>query len=329
MGLKQIYEPIADELKTVEQTLAAAFRQSKNSSILAMSDFLLESPGKRIRPALVILSAGAVAGGRNLLKSEELVKIATAMELIHIASLIHDDVLDKAIMRHNKPSVNAKWGDEVSIALGDYINSRAFELIGGCGLSDVFSCISEAINVMCEGELIQICQRGNTRLSKDEYIVIIKKKTATLFGALCQAGTILGNCESMLQKALKEYGVNFGVAFQITDDCRDLLDDERALGKSPGQDVRMGEVTLPLLNLLEGLGETQKRELRDILEKTISQKAFKKIQSMIMGSDALARSQQTAALYVNRAKENLEALTDSDYKESLGRLADYVIDTGY
>jgi octaprenyl-diphosphate synthase len=339
MSLEQIYEPISDEMATVERKLTAAVRESKNESILEMGDFLLASPGKRIRPALVILSAKAVtcatgsyeagSGRDNHTNGDELVKIATAMELIHIASLIHDDVLDKASARHNKPSVNARWGDDVSIALGDYIHSKAFELIGSCGLSDVFSCISEAINVMCEGELTQICQRGNMNLSKDEYIVIIKKKTAALFGASCQAGTIIGKCAPLLQTALREYGLDFGMAFQITDDCRDLLGDEQAMGKRPGQDIRMREITLPILNLLEGLDESQKKELRDILEKTISRGAFKKIRAMLTDSDALRRSRRTAERYINLAKEKLGRLADSDYKDSLGRLADYVIETGY
>jgi geranylgeranyl pyrophosphate synthase len=335
MDLEHIYGPIEKEMATVEHKLTAAMRESQNESILEMGDFLLASPGKRIRPALVILSAKAVNCGRskgrgnNRFRNEALVKIATAMELIHIASLIHDDVLDKAGTRHNRPSINAKWGDEVSIALGDYIHSRALGLIGSCGLPDVFSCVSEAIHVMCEGELAQICQRGNMNLSKDEYIVIVKKKTATLFGASCQAGTMLGKCAPLLQSALKEYGLNFGMAFQITDDCRDLLGNERVLGKRPGQDIRMREITLPLLNLLEGLGKTQKRELRDILERTISRGALKKIQSMLIDSDALHKSRKTAERYINRAKTKLGGLPDSDYKESLGRLADYVIETGY
>jgi len=335
MSLERIYKPIADELKTVEHSLAAAVRESKNSSILVMSDFLLESPGKRIRPALVILSAKAVtcdAGSdrrNDILRRDELVKIASAVELIHIASLIHDDVLDKARMRHNKPSINARWGDDVSIALGDYIYSKAFELIGSCSRPDLFSCISKAMYVMGEGELTQICHRGNMDLSKDEYIVIVKKKTAALFGASCQAGTMLGNCAPLLQKALKEYGLNFGIAFQITDDCRDLLGNEKALGKRPGQDIRMGEMTLPLLNLLEGLPETKREELRDILKRTINKTALRRIKAIFTGSDALRKSQQTAEFYVNSAKEKLTELPDSDYKESLGRLADYVIETGY
>ena len=159
MNLEEIYQPIADELKTVENFIASAIKESKNQSILAMSNFLLESTGKRLRPALVILSEKAASVSRNsTCNRDELIKIATAVELIHMASLIHDDVLDKATMRHGRPSVNARWGNDVSIALGDYIYSKAFELIGKCKKPDVFTCISEAIYVMCEGELRQVCQ---------------------------------------------------------------------------------------------------------------------------------------------------------------------------
>jgi len=166
MELQEIYHPIADELKTVQDFLASSIKESKNQSILAMSNFLLESSGKRIRPALVILSERAASAGRNsICNRDELVRIATAVELIHMASLIHDDVLDKAMMRRGKPSINARWGDDVSIALGDYIYSKAFELIGKCKNPDVFACISEAIYVMCEGDLIQVCQIENLYLS--------------------------------------------------------------------------------------------------------------------------------------------------------------------
>jgi len=170
MNLQEIYQPIADDLKTVDDLIGSVLSESANRSILTMSSFLLESPGKRMRPALVILSERAASAGRNsICNRDELVRIATAVELIHMASLIHDDVLDKAMMRRSKPSINAKWGDDVSIALGDYIYSKAFELIGRCKNPDVFACISEAIYVMCEGELTQVCQRDNLDLSKDSY----------------------------------------------------------------------------------------------------------------------------------------------------------------
>jgi len=144
MNLDQIYQPITDDLKKVERFLEFSVKESKNQSILAMSDSLLESGGKRLRPALVILSEKAASAGKNdNCNHDELIRLATAVELIHIASLIHDDVLDGATMRRNKPSINARLGDDISIVFGDYIYTKAFELIGKCRNPNIFECISQ------------------------------------------------------------------------------------------------------------------------------------------------------------------------------------------
>jgi len=325
MNLEQIYQPIEDDLKTVEDFLASAIKESKNQSILAMSNFLLESPGKRIRPALVILSEKAASLGSNsTCNRDELIKIGTAVELIHMASLIHDDVLDEAMMRRGKPSINARWGDDVSIALGDYIYSKAFELIGKCKNPDVFACISEAIYVMCEGELIQVCQRDNLDLSKNSYMVIIKKKTASLFAACCHAGSIIGNHSRAIQAALKEFGLNFGIAFQIMDDCKDIISDGKTLGKRPGQDVITGDITLPLLTLLDVISQAGKKDLKNMLESKIDRDSVRKIRTMFVNSDAGDLTRKTALSYIDRAKQILDKVENSDYKKSLNCLADYI-----
>lgn len=326
MDLREIYKPIADDLKMVEDCLGSSVSESQNGSVLAMSSSLLESPGKRIRPALVILSEKAAsAGGQSTCNHRELIEIAAAVELIHIASLIHDDVLDGAAMRHSRPTINARYGDDVSIVLGDYIYSKAFQLIGNCGNPDVFACMSEAIHAMCEGELIHVCQRRNLDLSKDSYIVIAKKKTASLFAACCHAGTIMGNHNQAVQTALKEFGLNFGVAFQIIDDCRDVIGQAGELGKYPGQDVVAGDITLPLLALSDVVGESEREEIKSMLGSENAKGNLQRLREMLMGSDALSRTRGVVTSYLSSAKERLDRLADSVYKESLGRLADSVV----
>ena len=325
MNLDQIYQPITDDLEKVERFLGVTVKESKNQSIRAMSDSLLESTGKRLRPALVILSEKAAsADGKRSCDQDELIRLATAVELIHMASIIHDDVIDGATMRRNKPSINAKLGDDISIVFGDYIYSKAFELIGKCRNPDVFECICQAIHVMCEGELIQVCQRGNLDLSKDNYITIVRNKTASLFAACCHCGTILGNHSPILQTTLKEFGLNFGIAFQIIDDCRDIVSGKMVLGKHPGQDVAAGDMTLPLLNLLEVIGPTGRSEVKKILESAIDKHGLEKIKKMLVGTNALDSTQKTVFYYIGRAKHELNKLKDSDYKRSLGYLTDYV-----
>ena len=346
MDLDKIYNPIQRELREVDRILHEAIRRTSNNSILEAADYLLESPGKKLRPALVILSAKAASRRQSPLTALQLANLAAAMELIHMASLIHDDVVDHAMLRHNKPSVNAKWGEDVSIALGDYLYSVGFELISFCRNSDILSCISQAAKSMCEGELTQIFERDNTHLLEKRgqatflnvtnscqksslspflsNIIIVKKKTASLFAASCQAGAILSKCPRPFENALKGYGLNFGVAFQIIDDYMDLVAEQKILGKFPGQDIAMGEVTLPLLNLVESVSEEERPQLQKLLNSK-SADALKKIRPWILkNSNALSRTKKITLYYLNSAQKRLKPLPESDYKNSLFRLVHYM-----
>jgi len=325
MNLKEIYQPIADELKTVEGLLGSSVSESEDSLVLEMTNYLLEHGGKRIRPALVILSERAASvGDKGSCDHNELFEIATAVELIHMASLIHDDVLDEAAVRHNRPTINARYGNDVSIVLGDYIYSKAFQLIRNCRNPDIFECMSEAASVMCEGELMHVCQRGNLDLSKSSYLVIAKKKTGSLFAAACLSGAIIGEHKPVIQAALKEFGLNFGVAFQIIDDCKDLLSEQRELGKHPGQDVTVRDVTLPLLALLEVVDQPEREEIKHMLGSGNDPGNLTRLRAMITDSNALFMTQEVVASFLASAKEQLDALADSVYKDSLSRLADYI-----
>ena len=152
-NLTDIYDPIKDDLKNVDDLIRASFEKSENKSIVNMGRFLLETPGKRIRPALAILSAKSIEQGSS---GDKLAKIASAIELVHMASLLHDDVIDHSYLRHSKPTINSKWGKDVAITLGDYLYSVAFELISECGNSDIVRCMTSAAKEMCEGELMQV-----------------------------------------------------------------------------------------------------------------------------------------------------------------------------
>ena len=326
MELTQIYQPIKKELEAVETILTSAFAESDYPSIAELGSYVVKSGGKRLRPTLVILSAKVAARKRaEEFEFEQLVKVATAVELIHIASLVHDDVIDKASVRHNRPTINAKWRDDVSVIFGDYVYSKAIELIGECSNPDLVLCISEAIKAMCEGELIQVCQRGNVSLSKDSYLIMVKKKTASFFAACCHLGTIVANKNSKIQAALKEYGMNFGVAFQIVDDYRDIISEQSDLGKHPGQDVFMREVTLPLMNLLDTLEQAEKVRLANMLESGSEHVDLERIRKAFLSSGAAYKTKEAASHYVECAKRHLTLLDDSDYKVSLNSLADYVI----
>ena len=274
----------------------------------------MESPGKRMRPALVFLCQRAGESEPNACNRQELIEAAAAVELIHIASLIHDDVLDEASLRHNKPTVNNRYGDDISIVLGDYVYSMAFQLIRRKGRGEVFSCISDAIHQMCEGERIHVCQRRNLDLSENNYIMIAEKKTASLFATSCLMGAIIGNQGEAARKAMKEFGLNLGVAFQIVDDCRDVVGEAAELGKEPGQDVLTGDITLPLLALSDSVGRKEKEEIRAMLGSGKDRGGLERLKAMLVESDALSRVERIVESYADAAKKKLDGLKDSVYK---------------
>lgn len=329
MRLKDIYSPIEKELRNMEKILESSLKKSKNQSILRINNFLLGSHGKRIRPALMILSAKAVSNNQNSVMSHHLANIASAIELIHTASLIHDDVIDRSYIRHSRPTVNSKWGEDVAIALGDYLYSEAFELISACGNMDIIQCISSATKTMCEGELLQVCERDNLDLLKERYIVIVKKKTASLFAASCEAGSLISNGGEPLKSALREYGLNFGIAFQIIDDYLDIVAEEQKLGKTPGQDIGVGEITLPLLNLLESVSEGEREELKVLLTAKKDKEHLQRIKSRLLRSNAALKTKELTSSYMNLARQNLDILSYSPYKESLIDLADFIMERGF
>ena len=330
VNLKDIYKPIEKELKDVERLIDTCLSKTDYDSISKVNRYVLESSGKRIRPALVILSAKAAGNhdpssvGSSLLSNESfLIKVAAAMELIHTASLIHDDVIDESALRHNKPTVNSLWGGDVSIALGNYIYSLAFEMITECRNLDIIQCVSSAVRIMSEGELLQICERDNLELLKDLYIVIVKQKTAALFAASCRSGTLISNTQESIQSAMKEFGMNFGIAFQIIDDHLDIVGQEQKLGKTPGQDLGLGEITLPILNLLESVPENQREKLKKLLAFKNDRKALQSIKSLIFQSSAVDKTEKAVMTYVGSARERIGVLSDSPYKDSLLNLTDF------
>jgi geranylgeranyl pyrophosphate synthase len=324
MELTQIYLPIEKELKKVEEVLESCLKESKNKSILEISNYLLNARGKRLRPALVLLSAKAVH--QSSTSDNQLINVAIAVELIHMASLLHDDVIDHASLRHNKPTINCRWDNDVSIALGDYLYSVAFELISTCGNTDILQCISSATKAMCEGELLQVCERDNLELLKERYIVIVKKKTAALFAASCQAGALISTPYEASQKSLREYGLNFGISFQIIDDCLDLVGREEILGKTTGADLRVGEITLPVLYLLDKTDIKEAEVIKRLLSLCGQDKdAFNKLRKRLANSSAILKAEAEARYYIGKAKEQLKGLDDSLLKRSLLNLADYIV----
>lgn len=325
MDLSSVYEPITKDLRSVEECLRGVFRTSGDSSIVAMGDFLMSSPGKRIRPGLVVLAGRSVSGQNGSeVNITELVDISASVEMIHAASLIHDDMVDRADFRHDRPSVNSKWGDNISVLFGDYVYTKALELISISSGIEVFRCICETIRQMCEGELTQVMLRDRVDMSREKYLTIVKNKTASLFGACCKAGAIACGGSVEICDALYSYGVNVGMAYQIADDYCDLAEDRDVLGKFPGRDVMLGEVTLPLINLLGAVKLSDSERLRGMLDRGISESEFAEVRKMFLNSQASSETRQTAMDYAAGAKHYLSVLDDNEYRKSLEGFSDYV-----
>lgn len=330
-NLNNIYRIVEDDIARVNGVLKDRLK-TRYPQLCLINDYLLSWGGKRLRPALVFFSAYALAPARlKPRQTKMLVSLAAAVELIHTASLIHDDIIDNSTMRRNKPTIHMRWGKEVAVAFGDYIYSQAFELVSVCSRSDVLDCIAGATRAMCEGQLLQVLERDNFNLAKEKYILIVKKKTACLMSACCRAaGLIISHKDKKRYSALDNYGLNFGIAFQIVDDYLDIMGEDGLLGKTAGQDIGRGELTLPLYDLFSSLGKSGMRQLKQILVKgNIGSRVTGMIKRNIISKKVFLKTKQKARLYVYRSKRNLSYLKPSRYRDGLMELADYIIESGF
>jgi geranylgeranyl pyrophosphate synthase len=324
-GLAQIFRPIFADLQLVDQHLGRILGDAREAAVREIVDFLLASPGKRIRPALVLLSARAADAtmGGSCASRELAVKTGSAVELIHMASLVHDDLIDAATVRHHRASVNARWGRGVAIAFGDYLCSKALAQVAECEDPRVFAILGSELCAMCEGELWQVAGRTEFDWSERDCLAVIEKKTAALFRGCCHAGAWIGARDRDVCRALQGYGFHLGVAFQILDDCRDLLSDRADLGKTPGQDLLAGVVTLPLLYGMRHCGGNEEESLPrgGVAADT---RELARIGDAFRASQAPVRIRRLIRSHIARAERQLQPIAESNFKDSLCRLADHI-----
>jgi octaprenyl-diphosphate synthase len=317
MELEKIYSPIKEELGRIESELRSQLLSSKNKFILQVNRYLLDGAGKRLRPSLVLLCAKV-----NNHWDEKAILVAAALELIHAASLVHDDVLDEASLRRKKATVNTRWGNESAILTGDYLYFKAFSILSRLEVPRISSIVSFAAEMMCEGEIIQTCKTYQLNLSEEDYLEIIEKKTASLMAASCEAGAVLSGSHPLIQKALANYGLNFGMAFQIIDDCLDLVSPSDKTGKSTYKDFAQGKMSLPLIYLVRKLTKEDKQKLNGFFRKDREE-----IINLLREYETIEQSWQTTKEYLSRAKDQLKVLQDSKAKEALSLLSDYLLES--
>lgn len=319
---RKIFGLIKDEMALVEveyETQAA----SNIQVIDYLSDYLRSSGGKRVRPALLILSAYAAGvNGRN----ESVIRLATVMEMLHTATLVHDDIIDNASLRRNEASLNARFGNQTAVLMGDWLYMSAFEISLKERSLEILDILTRLTRKMTEGELIQLTTIGKLEISEDEYCDILKRKTAYLFSACCEIGAILGDASPMQRQAMREYGMHLGVAFQLADDLLDFTADEKTLGKAAGADLIEGKLTLPLI-FLRAAEPRIHPFLREIVQSGRCPKpSYDTIMEKLRVHGILEQIHDRASIIAENARKNLEVFPQTEYRDALEEIPNYVID---
>ncbi len=274
--------------------------------------------GKMLRPSLVLLTGTAV-DGKQIEGSSDHRVIAAVAEMIHMATLVHDDVLDESPVRRSGTTVNALHGNELAVMLGDYLISNAFHLCSTIGDPSINTRLGEITNMLCEGEVVQLANRENLDLSEALYLSIVTNKTASLIGACCELGGRLSGADPLVQSALYGFGNDLGIAFQITDDLLDLTADQETLGKTVGRDLDMGKLTLPLIRALRDGGDSQK------IAALVRDRCHAQLQQELCKNGWFESARQTATDRVASAKNHLNVLPKNAATTMLRLMADAVV----
>ncbi len=322
IAAQKIFNLIKSELALIEKE----FERQANSNIQVINylgDYLQKSGGKRVRPALNILSNYAVGGDG---KAENSIRIATVMEFLHTATLVHDDIIDNSDMRRNRPSVNARFGNQASVLMGDWLYMSAFETSLQEGSLEILDILTFVTRKMTEGELLQLTTLGRSDISETEYFDILQRKTAYLFSACCEIGAIVGGATAEERKALKDYGMNLGTAFQLADDVLDFTAEKEVLGKASGADLLEGKLTLPLILLVKKQPEI-KKDLETIMHdgnyENVSRKSLlDKLDRYGLLNETRKRAYEFADLSI----KNLEILPKTEYRLALEEIPGYMIE---
>jgi len=316
--LPALIAPVAGDLAEVERIFARTLESSR-PHVARLVAHLGHYRGKRLRPTLLLLTAGAcgkVTHAHHVL--------GAVVEMIHTATLVHDDVLDSAAVRRHVATVNANWGNQASILLGDYLFTHAFHLASTIGEARACELIGEATNRVCAGELQQICERGNLALGEDDYFSIIDGKTAELTACCCRLGALYAEAGDDVVDSLARYGRSLGIAFQIADDLLDLVGEERTTGKSLGTDLEQQKLTLPLIRLLQRSSTETGNRVRQILNSPGNHKR-EALAPLLEESEALAYARRRAEEYAASARAELSCLPPSPCRAILEQFTVQVV----
>ena len=297
--------------------------QSQVPVIPLLAEHLISAGGKRLRPLLTLAAARATGAAGDI---DAAVKLAAAVEFIHTATLLHDDVVDSSNLRRGKVAAHLIWGAPSSVLVGDFLFARAFELMVETGQMRALGILARASSVIAEGEVLQLTRAHDLNLDQETYLRIISAKTAELFAAAAEAGAVGAGADEAAVLALRDYGLNLGLAFQLADDALDYGGTSEALGKNTGDDFREGKVTMPLL-----LAAARTRGREDAFwDRTINQGQrteddFRRARELVVGTGSVSATLDIAHEYADAAKAALQVLPASDWREALEQLADFAV----
>jgi octaprenyl-diphosphate synthase len=277
--------------------------------------YIIDAGGKRLRPMLVLLTCGALG-----YRGDHHIPLAAIIEFLHTATLLHDDVVDVSSLRRGRPTANAEFGNAPSVLVGDFIYSRAFQMLVELGDMDIMQLLSDTTNTIAEGEVLQLTKAGDPDTDLDAYLQVITTKTAVLFGAATKGAALISGSDAQTAEQLYQYGINLGIAFQLIDDVLDYSGDPAETGKNLGDDLAEGKPTLPLIRTMQvGTPEQAERVRQAILNKDAAQ--LDVIADDVKSCGALDYTQDMAVEYSNKALANLANIANNSYTEQLGRLA--------
>jgi len=318
---KEIFDLVREDLLSVEQEIALQ-NGSAIQPVAEIVGYLLGGGGKRLRPALLLLSAGACS-----YRGPSAIRLGAVVELIHSATLIHDDVIDGADTRRGRPSANSRWGNHMSVLAGDWLYMQSFEMALRERNFKILDILIELTQNMVEGELIQLTKLGRIDLTEEDALALASRKTACLFSGCARLGAVLGRQGDGVEQALAEYGRNAGLAFQLVDDLLDFTASPQKLGKPVLSDLKEGKVTLPLIYALENGESAGRRMVATVLEEKGFQSVRpEQITALVHNSGALDRARQLACDFASRAKACLNGWVNSDYGRALLTVPDFILD---
>lgn len=320
MEMTEVFALLEDDLKKVEAQFEENLR-SEVSLIPTIGRYILESGGKRIRPLLLLLTA-RLCGYRG----DRAIPLASIVEFVHTATLLHDDVVDNANLRRGQRSANVVWGNEASVLVGDFLFSKSFSLMVADGDLRVLRALSDATTRMAEGEVLQLLKTCDLAITEQEYLEVVINKTAVLIAAACEIGALLGGAGADDAEALRGFGMDVGIAFQLMDDCLDYVADREQFGKAVGADLEEGKITLPLIHTMRVCTAEERERVAGVVEKEgLEASDLEWVLALIGRHGGIEFTRGEARRRIEAAKARLAAFPSSPEREALETVADYVL----